>query len=625
MLLARHSLFSRLRPPPPLLWPLLALGVLLSMRLVQAPSDNDLLVYGGTPQGVMAAAAAAQQGQRVVLALPDDAPGGVLTRAWLTTLDMSSGSDDKPLSRGMVSRLYRSLGHDNSFDVQTAQRYFDAALRRPNLRVLRSAPLLSAASSGGLLGCPVLRVDGQPRRICAARYIDASDSAELAARAGARFTLGRQDSGMDSAQMAAGLIFRVRGIDWTALAPALAQDQLAAPDLGTPLHGRSLVGLLRLAAGYKPSDPNRFFLRGFNGARQDDGSLIINALLVLGVDGTSPASVQLAHRQGEAEARRVTAYLVRALPGVFGHATFGGAAPQLYLRESRHLLGEYRFRADDAYYGHRFFDSVAVGGYPLDGQLYHANEPAYLIGRPAPYDVPLRSLIPKGFRNLLVVSQAASFDSVAAFSTRVAPLQMNLGEAAGLASALASQTHSDFQTLWRSPLHRSLLQLGLWRRGLVIGAPAPALTRPCQDALSPQFGVAVQLLRRGLMSAPYYYQGCLYLREGENGLSFVSDLQHGLSPAAQHARRAEIEWLRTLYGNNPALPIQRADALNILKLLRLPALPLPDGGQPGTLTRAEAARLRFELLAHPAWPQDGPRVDSGPQYGWAGPGRSAPY
>ncbi|ULH16270.1 FAD-dependent oxidoreductase [Deinococcus sp. KNUC1210] len=579
--------------PFPLAWPLLIAATLLSMALLTVPSSNDLLVYGGTPQGVMAAVTAAQQGQRVVLIERGSHLGGVLTRGWLTTLDLSSGPDDQPLSRGLFLRLYRQLHHDNSFDVEAAQRFFNAVVRLPNLRVLTGAPLLRVSAHAGQLDCPTFAVGHASRTICAARYIDASDSADLAAQAGASFTLGRGDTGLGREQMAAGLIFRLRGVNWAALETALAQDQGIAPELGSSLRGRSLVGLTHLASGYVPSDPQRFHLRGFNGARQDDGSLMINALLVLGVDGTSPSSVQRARQDGDAEARRVTAYLKRALPQVFGRVQYGGAAPELYIRESRHLSGEYRFQADDAFYGHRFPDSVAVGGYPLDGQLYRAGDPSYLIGHPAPYDVPFRSLIPLGMRNLLVVSQAASFGSVAAFSTRVVPLQMTLGEAAGMASALSVQTHSDFQMLWRSPLLISLLRLGLSARGDVVEAPVLPQTRVCQDARSPQFTVAKRLLRRGLMSAPYYYQGCLHLTAPETGLAFVSDLQHGLLPGDLRTRQPALDWLRALYTAEPPAPLQRSDAQNILSLLHLPALP-PGDNQP--LTRAEAARLRYELL-----------------------------
>lgn len=604
---------------------LLLVSVFWAFWLLAAPSGNDLLVYGGTPQGVMAAVAAAQQGQQVVLVLPGRQLGGVLTRSWLTTLDMSVGPDGQPLSRGLMLGLYRQFDHDNSFDVGTAQRYFNALVRRPGIRVLTDLPLVRVSGRGGVVGCPLLGTGIHRRVICAARYIDASDDAAFAAQAGAPFTVGRNDRAAAprqdvrvsqrwparSAQMAAGLIFRVYGVHWGALYTALSaenQRQTASKGEGTSellpalstVTGRSVVGLSTLARRYRPSDPERFVLRGFNGARQSDGGLMVNALLVLNVDGTSPPAVEQARVQAEAEARRVVVFLREAQPEVFGQARYGGAAPELYMRESRHLIGEVRLHADDVFYGRHFTDAVAVNAYPLDGQQYRPGESPYLIGHPSPYEVPLRSLIPRGFSNLLVVSQAASFDSVAAFSARVVPLQMNLGEAAGLAAAVASQTHGNFQTLARSPLLTLALRTGLYRRGGLVRAPQNGQASGCHDALSPQYGNAVALLREGLMSAPYYYYGCLNLADGETGAAFLGDLQHGLSSAALTlpARQPALDWLRTFYATAPQTPLERSDARAILQLLGLPAPTL--GSREQTFTRAEAALLRSRLLDAPA-------------------------
>ncbi|MGI8748316.1 MAG: FAD-dependent oxidoreductase, partial [Deinococcus sp.] len=298
------------------------------------------MVYGGTPQGIMAAVAASRQGQRVVLVAPGGRLGGVLTQGWLATLDLSADSRGYPLSRGMVLDLRHRLGHDNSFDVGEMGRLLNGLLSRSRVRVLRDAALLSVGREAGQqnrLGCPVFAQGGRRRAVCASVYLDASDDAELAARAGAPFTLGRADTGRDRLQMAAGLVFRLRGVRWPALRAVLRQQGNGLNHLHS-LGGRTLVGLDTLAAGYLPSDPRRFFLRGFNGARQDDGSLLLNALLLLGVDGTDPASVRAARQAGDLEARRVTRYLRRALPSVFGSVSYGGAAPQLYLRETRHLV-----------------------------------------------------------------------------------------------------------------------------------------------------------------------------------------------------------------------------------------------------------------------------------------------
>ena len=55
----------------------------------------------------------------------------------------------------------------------------------------------------------------------------------------------------------------------------------------------------------------------------------------------------------------------------------------------------------------------------------------------APYGIPYRCLIPKGFRNLFVACRGAGFSSLAASSCRLSRTMVQLGQAAGTAAAIA--------------------------------------------------------------------------------------------------------------------------------------------------------------------------------------------
>jgi len=84
---------SDLFPPQPagasrfLNWLPSLLFVTLVVLAWFAPREPDVVVYGGTPQGVTAALAASRQGLRVTLVVPGPQLGGVLVRGWLATLD----------------------------------------------------------------------------------------------------------------------------------------------------------------------------------------------------------------------------------------------------------------------------------------------------------------------------------------------------------------------------------------------------------------------------------------------------------------------------------------------------------------------------------------------------------
>ncbi|MFC4454678.1 FAD-dependent oxidoreductase [Deinococcus sonorensis] len=582
----------RLRVPD--LW--LVLAVLLAalpgvgplwLHPTPAGPGPDLLVYGATPQGVTAAAAAARSGLRVLLVEPGDRVGGVLTQGWLATLDLSSDRLGRPLSAGLFQPFYRALHHDNSFDVHTAERALRGLL--PSSVQLRLRTRLRAVQvQGGVVRQVELQAaGGRTRWVAAPRYIDASDTAELAARAGAGFTVGRQDGGQDRRQMAATLVFRLRGVNWPRLAAALDRERARLHD-GAKLAGRSVYGLGPLAAAYRPSDPQRFHLRGLNGARQDDGSLLVNALLIYGVDGTDPASVRRGYRDGRRESARVVRFLRLALPDAFGHVWLAGVAPALYLRETRHLVGQQRLHADQELDGRTWSSSVAVSAYPMDGQVYRPGDAPFLLGQPQPYAVPLGALLPRGYRNLMVVSQAASFDSAAAYSARVVPLQMSLGEAAGTAAVVARLSGRSFAQLNRSRLLTVWLQLSLERHGARLTAPPGSGS--CPDGRSPAASrrAARQLLRRGLLNQPYHYQGCLYLTAPQLTGEFLNDLQHQLGRPDQQAL---FEGLRQLYG--PERPLDSGAAQLMLGLLHQPASLLD--GPDRLMTRGDAARLRWRL------------------------------
>lgn len=559
------------------------------------PRPLGLIVYGATPQGVAAAVAARESGVPVLLIEPGPEVGGVLTRAWLATLDVSEDEWGRPIMGNVFSRLYRALGHDNSFDVGAARAELHDLLDRAHVPLLTGTRLVGLSTQGGRVTALKVRGPSGLREWRAPLVIDATDTADLAARAGASFTLGRADGGMDDAQMAATIVFRVRGANWAALGRAIA-DENGRLQNGAQLIGRSLAGLAEVARGYTPSDPARFALRGLNAARQDDGSLLVNALLIFGVDGTSDAQVRAARAAGAREARRVVAYLRRTMPEAFGQAEFGGVAPGLYVRETRHLNGELRLRADDVLYGRSTPDSVALNAYPLDGQLYQPGNAPYLMGRPGVYGVPLRTLLPRGWHNLLVVSQAASFDSAAAYSARVVPLQMALGEAAGVAARLAGRRGDSFRAVANDPDAVQRLRTQLEWRGSPV-QPGPLAAWPCEDAQNPYAAAARSLLRRGLMSAPYYHHACLHLGAGASTVELINDLQHqwtGRRPDPE--RRAAFKRLRRQFRRPEPLTVERLETI-LAPFGGVPAgFALPAGPQT-VLTRGEVVGLRLAMAA----------------------------
>jgi hypothetical protein len=257
---------------------------------------------------------------------------------------------------------------------------------------------------------------------------------DFAAAAGAPHTVGFESLGLHE-RMVDTLVFRIDGVDWAALRGAIIERGRSYASIDDRVAWGHFGGY---PANYQPLDPG-LRLRGLNLGLQDDGSVLVNALLIHGVDPFDPASRAEGRARAEREAPRVVEYLAREIPG-FARARYAGAAPRLYIRESRHLEARCTLSVDDIL-DNRVTDlDVAAGGYPLDVQVLTPYDSGYVFGAPDIYGARLCVTVPAGLDGLWVVGKTAGYDPIAASSARVVPFGMNVAEAVGLAAALGANT-----------------------------------------------------------------------------------------------------------------------------------------------------------------------------------------
>lgn len=172
--------------------------------------------------------------------------------------------------------------------------------------------------------------------------------------------------------------------------------------------------------------------------------------------------------------------------------------PAPYIRESNRLVGEYTLTGADirrekqggiSIFG--FGDSIAVGDYADD--LHGCNgagdfDPVIesLANRPpgfrsGPFEVPLRSLIPEKVDGLLAAEKNISESRLANGATRLQPITMLTGQAAGTLAALAIKGGVQLRAV-----HPELVQMTLLQAGCILARePMPDLpmgTRPWQAA-----------------------------------------------------------------------------------------------------------------------------------------------
>jgi hypothetical protein len=410
----------------------------------------DVIVVGTEPEGVSAAVSAARNGMKTLLLGEDTALGGLMTIGELNFIDMCESRDGTLLTRGFFSEFYNAVG-GSAFDIIEARNFFlETATAEPLLTLRTENDFVQPIMDGAdIVGVTMLE-NGQKQEYYGSRIIDATVDADVAAAAGVPYTYAGEDIGEKDRQMGVTLVFELSGVDWNKVSLHLNWQRFKAEFLK---QGNADMGATKKTAwgyteegyAYEPQD-EMMRLRGFNIARQNNGNVLINALIIFGVNPLSEESKAEGISRGQAEMEYLIPYIRENFKG-FEHAELVSTAEQLYVRESRHIIGEYQLTIDDVLENRDQWDKIAIGAYPVDVQPTATQTYGTVIGSPDRYAIPFRSLVPLQVDNLLVVGRSASYTSLAAGSARVIPLGMAEGEAAGVAAAYSINNQMDFRAM----------------------------------------------------------------------------------------------------------------------------------------------------------------------------------
>ncbi|WP_317259100.1 FAD-dependent oxidoreductase [Paenibacillus sp. J5C2022] len=423
--------------------------------VAEVGGEYDVIVAGTDPEGIAAAISASRNGLSVLLVdgRGRDILGGLMTVGGLNTLDLNYSPKKSPLpgkhnflNKGIFQEWY-DQAEGTSVDVNTAANVFNRMVQAEDnidllMKVQSMEPLVQEGSEAAVVtGMRIVKEDGTELEVTAPAVIDATQDGDIAAAAGAPFTLGRADIGAPDDQMAVTMVFAMKGVTqeiWDSFEdhPSTGIDAMSAwgfPD----------------AQYYESSNPERVKMRGLNIGRQNDDTILVNAMHIFGIDPLDQDSIQDAIEIGKTEAPRIVEYLKSTFEE-FKELEFAYTFDELYVRESRHIIGEYRLTMADLMENRDHWDAIAYGSYDVDIQAASPLDKGYVLFSPEQYGVPFRTLVPQKVDGLLVVGRAASFDSLPHGSARVIPLGMATAEAAGAAAKLAVDNGMTFRELSQS-------------------------------------------------------------------------------------------------------------------------------------------------------------------------------
>lgn len=153
--------------------------------------DRDVVVYGGTPAGVAAAAAAADAGARVTLLAEGPTVGGMMSNG-ISASDIGSPGAVQGIAKEFFAQVRKHYGDPKTwrFEPHVAERIFRDMLARRGVAVRVRAPVYRAVVKNRKIACLVLAGN---RSYCAENFVDASYTGDLLAKAGVPARLGLAD------------------------------------------------------------------------------------------------------------------------------------------------------------------------------------------------------------------------------------------------------------------------------------------------------------------------------------------------------------------------------------------------------------------------------------------------
>ncbi|ALS29585.1 invasion protein [Paenibacillus sp. 32O-W] len=394
----------------------------------------EVVVVGGGPAGTAAAISAARNGKRVVLLERSGQLGGMGT--------LGNVSVFMPV--GNVTGIYREIiaemladylppQEDVSISPQYSpfllRHYLNEKMKKEGVEVYFHVDFVGAVREEGRLRAVIVSSREGLRAFAAEQFIDCTGDARVAVECGVPYTTGREEDGLTQPMT---LMFMMQDTG-KPVTPMLPEGCEVYNDVSDLPQGRRLYW-----------------------ERNGDGMLLVNMTRVKG-NGAKIADVSRAEREALKQVFSVAHYLQR---NGFETYALSHVPGQIGVRETNQIQGLYTLTEDDVTSGRRFDDVVAQTNYEID---IHSPDGKKTTDerKVSGYDIPYRCMVPVGLDNLLVAGRAISATHVAMSSMRVQPTCYALGQAAGVAAALAIEENAAVADIPIPELHRRLRAQGV--------------------------------------------------------------------------------------------------------------------------------------------------------------------
>ena len=468
-------------------------------RLKATAEEAEVVVYGATPGGIVAAVAAARSGSQVIIIEPGQRLGGVVSGG-LVYSDVCNIKGIGATAHEFFQRVGKHYKQPVmwNFEPHVAEKVFNNMVSEAGVKVEFGQQLKEVHKKG-------VRITSfsteQDKEFKGRVFIDATYEGDLLATAGVSYAVGREAKDVYDETMA-GVQPHVGARQW--MDPISAYDEASGnllpgiqevgwPELGTG--DRKVMGYnFRFCMTSRPDlrkeipKPEKYDRRNFELLErffQKNPDLKLEDMMAFHhaykgkfcMNRKGPFSTNLIGENWnwpEASYAEREAIFERHKNHTLGFLYFlahDESTPaqireemkrwglckdefvdtenfpfQLYVREARRMIGEYVLNENDLLYENKKTDGIGLASCPIE--VHHVQRLAtedglvknegHLGYRVKPYAIPYRSVVPKSTEvDNLLVPVAISASQVAYSSLRMEPVYMILGHSVGVAASLA--------------------------------------------------------------------------------------------------------------------------------------------------------------------------------------------
>lgn len=389
---------------------------------------TEVLVVGSGPAGISAAVASARTGAKTLIVERYGCLGGALTVSNVSSYSFSVNKfpetlsgipkeiDERCRAYGAYAPDYRGSGI--FVEAEAYKCMLDEWMAEEGINILLHTTVIGAVVEEGVIRGVFCHSKSGIGVILADSVVDASGDGDVAAYAGVPFEKRDREK-----LQPVSVVFGISDVDIKKFNSHFEKCSNVFSDVFTKAAEAGEWNSPKRGGAWKILTPSG-----------DIKSL--NLTLVREIDATDVFDLTRAEIEGRRQINHII-YLFRKYGKHIGlgECSLRAIAPQLGLRETRRIVGEYQITGSDVREMRVFEDGIGRLVCTID--LYGDLKTSYRPKQSETFSVPYRALVPKGVDGLLVAGRCISCDEVSFGAVRLMVGCALTGQAAGVAAALS--------------------------------------------------------------------------------------------------------------------------------------------------------------------------------------------